>query len=157
MTFLWRILGTRAPAAVWLVRLTVGAVFLSEGIQKFLYPGDPDRGAARFAKLDFAAPDFTATFVASFEVACGVFILLGLLTRLAVIPTIVIMLVAISTTKLPILQNQGFWDMAHAARTDFAMLLGSIFLLVVGAGRWSLDAWLAPSPLPSGEVLRGGA
>jgi uncharacterized membrane protein YphA (DoxX/SURF4 family) len=32
--------------------------------------------------------------------------------------------------------------MAHEARTDFAMLLGSIFLLIVGAGAWSLDARL---------------
>jgi putative oxidoreductase len=146
MTFLRRILATDAPAAVILVRLLVGAVFLSEGIQKFLFPGDPDRGAARFAKLGFSSPDFTASFVASFEIVCGACILLGLLTRPAVIPTIIIMLVAISTTKIPIFVNQGFWDMAHAARTDFCMLLGSIFLLWMGAGRWSVDAKLAALP-----------
>lgn len=141
MTWYRRIFATNAPAAVILIRLMVGAVFLSEGIQKFLYPGDPDRGAARFAKLGFGNPEFTASFVASFEIVCGIFILL--VTRLAVIPTITIMCFAIYTTKIPILQDKGFWDMAHAARTDFCMLLGSIFLLWVGAGRWSIDERLA--------------
>ena len=50
------------------------------------------------------------------------------------------MLTAIATTKLPILLEEGFWKMAHEARTDWSMLLGSIFLLIVGGGRWSLDA-----------------
>ena len=147
------LLSTKASAAVLLVRLMVGAVFLSEGIQKFLYPDDPDRGAARFAKIGFQAPEFTASFVASFEVVCGICILLGFLTRAAVLPTITIMLVAISTTKIPVLQNKGFWDMAHAARTDYAMLLGSIFLLLVGGGRWSFDAWLSKSALNSAGAI----
>lgn len=100
----------------------------------------PDRGAARFAKIGLPEPEFLASFVASFEVVCGALILLGLLTRPAVIPTTVIMVVAIMTTKIPILVDRGFWDMAHAARTDFAMLLGSVFLLAVGAGPWSVDS-----------------
>jgi uncharacterized membrane protein YphA (DoxX/SURF4 family) len=49
------------------------------------------------------------------------------------------MLVAISTTKLPILLKNGFWAMAHEARTDWSMILGLLFLLIVGSGRWSLD------------------
>jgi uncharacterized membrane protein YphA (DoxX/SURF4 family) len=52
-------------------------------------------------------------------------------------------LVAISTTKVPVLIKSGFWGRAHEARTDYAMLLGSLFLLVVGAGAWSVDAMLA--------------
>jgi uncharacterized membrane protein YphA (DoxX/SURF4 family) len=32
--------------------------------------------------------------------------------------------------------------MAHEARTDFSMTLGALFLLIVGTGAWSLDAWL---------------
>jgi putative oxidoreductase len=61
---------------------------------------------------------------------------------------IVIMLTAIVTTKIPILQQSGFWKMAHEARTDWAMLLGAIFLLLVGAGPFSVDDRLAPqSPL----------
>jgi putative oxidoreductase len=123
-----------------LIRLMVGAVFLSEGIQKFLYPESV--GAGRFAKIGFQAAEFTAAFVGCFEIACGSLILLGLLTRLAAIPLIIVMMVAIATTKVPILQEQGFWPMAHEARTDWSMLLGSLFLLVVGAGPWSLDARL---------------
>jgi uncharacterized membrane protein YphA (DoxX/SURF4 family) len=78
-------------------------------------------------------------------VVCGVLIVLGLLTRFSVLPTITIMLVAISTTKIPMLSEDGFWQMAHAARTDFSMLLGSLFLLIVGAGRCSFDAVLSRS------------
>lgn len=138
-----RILMSNAPAAVILVRLMVGAVFLSEGIQKFLFPAEV--GAGRFAKIGFESPDFLAQFVACFEIACGVLVLLGLVTRLAVIPLIVIMLTAIYTTKIPIFDNQGFWKMAHEARTDWSMLLGSLFLLIVGPGKWSIDAWLSRS------------
>src|SRR5690606_27353925 len=80
-----------------------------------------------------------APFVGGFEIICGVLLLLGLLTRLAAVPLIVIMLTAIATTKIPILTDHGFWKMAHDARTDWSMLLGSIFLLITGGGRWSLD------------------
>jgi uncharacterized membrane protein YphA (DoxX/SURF4 family) len=52
------------------------------------------------------------------------------------------MLVAIASTKVPILLSDGFWKMAHEARTDWSMLLGSLFLLIAGAGRCSLDALL---------------
>jgi uncharacterized membrane protein YphA (DoxX/SURF4 family) len=139
MTLWPGIIRTSPLRAVILIRLMVGAVFLSEGIQKFLYPAAV--GAGRFARIGLPVPEFTAGFVGVFEIACGSLILLGLLARLAAIPTTIIMLVAISTTKVPILVNDGFWKMAHEARTDWSMLLGSIFLLIVGAGRWSLD-WL---------------
>jgi uncharacterized membrane protein YphA (DoxX/SURF4 family) len=81
-------------------------------------------------------------FVGSFEIVCGGLVLLGLLTRLAVIPLLVIMAVALATTKWPILVDQGFWAMVHEAGTDWSMSLGSLFLLITGAGPWSLDAWL---------------
>jgi putative oxidoreductase len=138
MTFVRRLLATNAPAAVILIRLIVGGVFLSEGVQKFLYPDA--QGVGRFAKIGIPAPEVMAPFVGVCEIVCGVFFLLGLLTRFAAITMTINMLVAISTTKVPILLHDGFWKMAHEARTDWAMLLGSIFLLVVGAGRWSFDA-----------------
>ena len=140
MTAFKKVLATDAPPAVLLVRLMVGGVFLSEGIQKFLYP--ELRGSGRFATLGIPAPEFSGPFVGVFEIVCGILILLGLLTRLAVIPTIIIMLVAIYTTQLPVLEKEGFWFMANRIRTDYSMLLGSLFLLIVGAGRWSLDARL---------------
>jgi uncharacterized membrane protein YphA (DoxX/SURF4 family) len=140
MSLLTKTFQSKASAAVILIRLMVGLIFLSEGIQKFLYP--EVRGAGRFLKIGLPAPEFLSYFVASFEIVCGVLIVLGLLTRLAVIPTITIMLVAIFTTKIPMLSEDGFWSMAHAARTDFSMLLGSLYLFVVGAGPLSVDRLL---------------
>ena len=134
-----RLLTTTAPAATVLVRLIVGAVFLSEGIQKFLYPAA--LGVGRFAKIGIPWPDFSAPFVAVLEIGCGVLVLLGLGTRLAALPLVVDMLVAIATTKIPMLLKSGFWSMAHEARTDWSMLLGAVFLLLAGGGAWSLDGW----------------
>jgi putative oxidoreductase len=141
MTLLRRLMTTRAPAAVVLIRLAVGAVFVSEGIQKFLFPETV--GAGRFRGIGLPVPDFTAAFVGVFEITCGTLVLLGFLTRLAAIPLIIVMLVAIATTKVPILMNDGVWKMAHEARTDWAMLLGALFLLIVGAGPWSVDGRVA--------------
>jgi putative oxidoreductase len=141
MIMLKRIMTTQAPAATLLIRLAVGAVFLSEGIQKFLFPADI--GAGRFEKIGLPSPEILGPFVGSFEIVCGTLILLGLLTRLAAIPLLTIMCVAIYSTKIPILVKSGLWKMAHEARTDFAMLLGSLFLLIVGAGLFSLDARLS--------------
>jgi uncharacterized membrane protein YphA (DoxX/SURF4 family) len=123
---------------VIIIRLMLGGVFISEGIQKFQFPAEV--GAGRFAKIGIPSPEFVAPFVGCFEIGCGTLVLLGLLTRLAVIPLAIVMLTAIATTKIPILLNDGFWKMAHEARTDWSMLLGCLFLLIVGAGRWSVDA-----------------
>lgn len=151
-----RLLQTSAPRAVFLIRLAVGGVFLSEGIQKFLYPAE--NGAGRLAKVGVPAPEVMGPFVGVVEIVCGALLLAGLLTRLAAIPLIGDILVAILTTKIPILVGHefwgfslrefpyyGFWGMLHAATTDFAMLLGSIFLLIVGGGLWSIDARLSRS------------
>jgi putative oxidoreductase len=136
-----RIMSTHAPKATILIRLAVGAVFLSEGIQKYLFPADV--GAGRFEKIGLPSPETLAPFVGGFEIVCGSLILLGLLTRVAAIPLLTIMSVAIYTTKIPILMKSGLWKMAHEARTDFAMFLGSLFLLIVGAGLLSFDANLS--------------
>ena len=115
----------------------VGVVFLSEGIQKCLFADT--RGAGRGEKIGVPSPEFLGDFVGSFEIVCGLLILIGLLTRLASIPLIIIMLVAIATTKSEVLSEKGFWEMMHGSRTDWAMLLGSIFLLIKGGGYWSAD------------------
>jgi len=135
-----RLLATQAPAAVILLRLMVGAVFLSEGIQKFLFAAE--LGVGRFTKIGIPAPELLAPFVGTCEIACGLLVLLGLLTRFAAVPLIAVMLVAIATTKIPMLMSKGFWAMAHEARIDWSMLLGASYLLIVGAGAWSLDAML---------------
>ncbi|MFD0750849.1 DoxX family protein [Mucilaginibacter calamicampi] len=120
-----------------LIRLVVGVVFLSEGIQKFLFAAA--QGSGRFEKIGMPSPEFLGPFVGITEIICGFLILIGLLTRFAAIPLISIMLVAIYTTKLPMLNDGGIWKMLHESRTDWAMLLCSIFLLIRGGGAFSID------------------
>jgi len=86
------------------------------------------------------------------EVVCGILVLLGLGTRLAAIPLMIVMVVALLTTKLPVLMNDGFWIAANMARLDVAMLLSSLFLLVTGAGPLALDARLMRAARQAGEV-----
>jgi uncharacterized membrane protein YphA (DoxX/SURF4 family) len=124
-----------------LIRFMVGFVFISEGIQKFLFLDA--LGVGRFIKIGLPAPEFFGYFVPVFEILCGTLVLVGWFTRLASIPLIVIMIVAIISTKIPILLNSGFWKMAHEARTDWSMLIGSIFLLIIGAGKISVDYYLS--------------
>lgn len=126
------------PRAVILIRLLVGATFLSEGLQKFLFPAA--LGVGRFTKIGLPSPEMLALMVGTLEVVCGALVILGLLTRVAAVPLLAIISVAIWTTKFPILSAQGFWAMAHEARTDWCMWLGSLFLVLVGPGPWSIDA-----------------
>jgi putative oxidoreductase len=148
---LHRVMRTEAPGATFLIRLMVGGIFLSEGIQKFLYPAD--LGAGRFSKIGIPAPEVMGPFVGGVEIVCGFLLLLGLFTRLAAIPLIFSMFVAMLTIKIPVLLGYGFWgfslrdlprygffSMMHESRNDLCMILGAAFLLVVGAGRWSIDS-----------------
>lgn len=151
MSPLKRLVRTQAPGWVVLIRVMVGGVFLSEGIQKFVYPNE--LGAGRFVKIGIPEPEIMGPFVGGVEIVCGGLVILGLLTRLAAIPLIITISTAIVSTKLPMLLGHGFWgfalaklprygvlSMMHEARTDFCMLLGLLFLLMVGGGAWSLDA-----------------
>lgn len=151
MNTLKQILRTDASPATIVVRLLVGSVFLSEGIQKFLYPAE--LAAGRFEKIGIPAPQIMGPFVGGVETICGLLIILGLLTRLAAIALLINSSMAILSTKIPILlghgfwgfslpklPHYGFWSMMHEARADFSMWLGLVFLLIVGAGCWSLDA-----------------
>jgi putative oxidoreductase len=159
-----RLLATEAPAATILIRIVVGGIFLAEGIQKFLYPGD--FGAGRFAKIGIPAPDKLGPLVGGVEIVCGALLIIGLLTRLAAILLLIDISVAIVSTKIPILLGYGFWgfsltklprygflSMIHEARTDLAMWFGLVFLLVVGAGKtYSLDAALTAAVTNSDAV-----
>jgi putative oxidoreductase len=142
---------TAPQRSIFLIRLGVGAIFFFEGIQKFLYPAD--LAAGRFAKIGIPWPEVMGPFVGGIEIVCGALIILGLLTRLAAVPLLISISVAILSTKMPILLGHGFGpftlaklprygflSMMHEARTDLAMWLGLIFLLIVGAGGWSVDA-----------------
>ena len=124
-----------------LVRIIVGLIFLSEGLQKYLFP--EITGTGRFEKIGFTDPAFWAYFTASFEIICSIFILLGLFIRLVSVPLLIIMITAFVTTKWPVLINKGFWRMAHEYRTDFAMTLLLIYLLLYGSGNRSIDLKLS--------------
>ena len=151
-----RLYATQAPAATILIRMIVGAIFLTEGIQKFLYSAD--LGAGRFAKIGIPMPQIMGPFVGGIEVLCGALVILGFLTRLASTLLLIDISVAIVSTKIPILLGHGFWgfsltklprygflSMMHEARTDFAMWFALLFLIIVGAGKkWSLDAKFGP-------------
>lgn len=143
-------LSTDPDKTTILIRFMVGVVFVSEGIQKFIYP--ELRGAGRFEGIGIPFPEFTGYMVGGFETVCGLLVLAGFLTRFAALPLIAIMITALFTTKLPILLGTGLWgfslrdleyygllSMFHEARTDLSMLVGNIFLLIKGGGFWSAD------------------
>lgn len=121
---------TDGPAALILIRILVGWVFLFEGIGKFLYPAE--QGAGRFEMIPgIPAPHIMGPFVGGVEIIFGALVISGFLTRLAVIPLLIDISVAILTTKIPILQGHSYgvpklahynlWAMLHEARTDFSM------------------------------------
>ncbi len=129
----------RPLAGILLIRLAVGLIFFTQGILKFT---DPNMGIVRFTRIGFPVPGFTAEFVGAFEIVCGLLVLLGLRTRVAALPLLIVISTAIATTKIPELfrTGQGFWYMVSDARTDFAMFCSLLFLLLAGGGSWSLDA-----------------
>ena len=145
-----------SPSVTTLIRLMVGAVFLSEAIMKLVFP--ETLGPGRFSLIGLPAPAIMSPFDAVFEAGCGILLMLGLLTRLAAVPMIVDMVVAILSTKIPMLLGtsplplppvppmSGLWAVLHEVRSEYAQLLGTIYLLVAGPGRHSLDAVLLYGP-----------
>lgn len=141
-----RVTATRASGAVVLIRLYVGLIFAGEGVLKFLRPDT--LGPGRFEKSGIPASTALAYADGVAEILCGAAILVGLLVRIAVLPMIVDMVGALTITKVPLLWRDaplypsegGVWDFFHEGRLEMAMLCGSIFLLIVGAGGASLDA-----------------
>src|SRR5947209_16980801 len=154
---------TDGPLAIILLRIMAGGVFLWEGILKFVYP---NQGVGRFTKLGFPAPQATADFAGTLEIIGGLLLLTGLLTRLIAVAFIIEMLVAMLTTKIPLYLGTsplplppvppqvGFWAVLHEIRSEYAQLMTSIFLLIAGPGRWSLDAFLARKRPASRRTVR---
>ena len=175
MNIRW-LFNTRAEASTILIRLSIGlVVFVPEGVQKLIFPGI--LGAGRFARIGIPFPHVMGPFVGTVEIVCGVLIMVGLCTRLATVPLIIVMIVAIISTKIPILvghdfgpfhlaadmKRVGFWSAQHEARADLTMLLGCAYLLLAGAGKWSADAALGGGKMEFGrsklatEAQNGGA
>lgn len=142
---------TDGPKSTIILRLMAGGVFFWEGILKFVYQ---NQGVGRFTKLGMPLPHFTADFVACLEIVGGLLILSGLLTRLIAIPFVAEMIVAMLSTKIslylgtsplplpPAPPKIGMWAVLHEIRSEYAQLLTSVFLMINGPGRWSLDALL---------------
>src|SRR5205085_11238943 len=109
----------------------------------------------RFTMLGFPAPHFTATADGWFEIIGGILLIAGLLTRVIAIPFIIEMLVAMASTKIPMYLGTsplplppvppqvGFWAVLHEIRSEYAQVASCAFLLLVGPGRWSIDALLS--------------
>jgi uncharacterized membrane protein YphA (DoxX/SURF4 family) len=156
---------TTGPRSILYLRLMAGGVFFWEGLLKFVYA---NQGVGRFTKLGFPYPEFTATFVACFEIAGGLLMMSGLLTRLVALPFVIEMIVAILSTKIslylgtyplplpPAPPKVGFWAVLHEIRADYAQIVTSTFLLINGPGKWSLDALLQrrTAPQASGTPVR---
>ena len=141
----------RAKKAILLIRILVGWVFRSEGLQKFLFP--ESLGVGRFTKIGIPLPLLMAPFVGVTEIICGALLLAGLFTRLACVPLLIDICVALFSTKIVTFMKNGFWGTLHEARTDVSMLLGLVFLVIVGGGTLALDARYPEGldPRPSGS------
>jgi putative oxidoreductase len=115
-----------------LFRLIAGVLFAATG---WVAVHALDDVIAYFAELGIPVPGVSAVLVGFGELICGALLVVGLLSRLAAIPLIVFMLVAIAAAKLP-----G----VHGVR-DFLMLVepSLVAIAIAGPGEVSVDAWLA--------------
>ena len=141
-------------SSILILRLMAGGVFFWEGILKFVYV---NQGLGRFTKLGFPMPELTSNFVGTAEIIGGLFLLFGIFTRLTAFYFIIQMIVAILSTKVslylgtnplplpPAPPKMGIWAVLHEIRSDYAQVLVCLFLLLEGAGRKSLDAFLNKS------------
>jgi uncharacterized membrane protein YphA (DoxX/SURF4 family) len=148
-------------SSIVLIRLMTGGVFFWEGLLKFAYP---NQGVGRFTKLGFPFPEVTAHFVGSAEIIGGLFLLFGIFTRFTAFYFIIQMIVAVLATKIslylgtsplplpPAPPKVGFWAVLHEIRSDYAQILTSIFLLIEGSGRISLDRLIKKFPSPVSPV-----
>jgi len=136
-SFKTKILGTGNDSKTIIIRIIVGLIFISEGILK--YKQVQWLGPGRFTDLGFTNPFFWAYFTGAFEIVCGTLVLSGLFTRVASVPLLIIMLTALVTTKLPLIDTRGIWTFLHEYTTDFALTLLLILLLIHGGGKWSVE------------------
>ena len=145
-SFKTQVLITGNDSKILFIRLIVGLIFISEGIQKYVIV--TMLGPAFFKEIGFGHPMFWAYFAGAFEISCGILILFGLLTRIATIPLLTIMITAFITTKLPLLTTSGFWTFSHEYRIDFSLTLLLILLFIYGGGKWSVDSKILLSRNP---------
>jgi len=153
MTQLWKWISnppTDGSNSIFLIRLMTGGVFFWEGLIKFIFV---NQGVGRFTKIGIPFPEFSAHFVAGFEIVGGLLLIFGLFTRFVSVPFIFQMIVAVLTTKValylgtsplplpPALPQVGFWAVLHEIRSDYAQIMTCLFLALNGPGRFSLDKY----------------
>jgi putative oxidoreductase len=136
----FKLLKTDQDKATILIRFIIGTIFILEGIQKFVYSNT--LGVGRFIKIGIPYAEVLAPMVGASEIIFGLFILIGFATRISSMPQIIIMVVALVTTKLSHITQSGFLTFSHEARNDLLMLFGLLFLLVKGSGAISIDQYL---------------
>ena len=88
-----------------LIRVIVGLVFLTEGILKFLRPGE--LGSGRFAHIGLPFPYIAAPLVGAIEIAAGAAVIVNLYAGDAAILLLLVIITALITTKIPILLDSG--------------------------------------------------
>src|SRR3984957_19842451 len=143
-------------SSIVLIRLFAGLTFIGEGILKFIFPS---MGVMRFTLLGFPLPELTAYSIGVLEIVGGLCLLLGLFNNLFALLFAGEMVVAFLTTKItmflgtsplplpPVPPQTGFWAVVHESRDDYTLFFAMIFLLIVGPGILSLDAYLAKKRL----------
>ena len=127
----------------FLARVSVGLVFVTTGWGKLQ---NLDQVIEFFRSLGIPAPEYQAPFVAATELSCGLLLVLGLATRIAAVPLVVTMVVAIRTALWT--ELEGVIDLFGREEYLFIILLA--WLVIAGAGAVSLDAIIA-------RTLRTGA
>lgn len=134
---------TRPILSLTVLRIVLGCIFVREGSGKLF--GWFDHGglevtAAYFGDIGIPLPQISALLVGCTEVLGGVFLLLGLMTRIVVLPVAVIMLTAILTVH----QTAGYY---------YPLVICASFLILgqSGAGHYSLDEYMAAKQLGEGE------
>ena len=121
-----------------LVRIMVGAVFVMHGYQKW-FVWKPAGTVAGFQGMGF--PPTAAYAAMTAELLCGTLLVLGLFTRLAAIPIVATMAVAIIEVHLP----NGFFLVDKSHGYEYALTLGvaALGLLLAGPGTLSVDSLLS--------------
>jgi putative oxidoreductase len=116
-----------------LARLAVGLLFISTGWGKV---HSLSKVTEFFESLHIPAPGFNAVLVGYSELIGGALLVLGLVTRLAAIPLIASMVIAILTAKLGDLHN--VFDLVGF--DEFTYLVVLVMIVLIGPGSVALDA-----------------
>lgn len=115
-----------------LSRTVIGLIFMGTGWGKLQ---NLDGVIEYFASLGIPAPQLQAPFVAITELVCGALIFCGFATRLASLPLIGTMIVAILTAKMS--EIEGYDDLLNLS--EFLLIIVLSWLVTAGGGCLSID------------------